>query len=136
MRPRGSFFLGWVPLRPSASDQMHVTLFEKILAVTLIAAGVWAGWFFLEDLQKGLANVRRDLNPDDHEAWTRGLEIVCLHKGIFGSERLSCRVGYLIQGPLNRARFTRTSKIPPSEMPQRRFPPPWTVEETGRRPSR
>ncbi len=70
------------------SDQMHVTLFEKILAVTLIAAGVWAGWFFLEDLQKGLANVRRDLNPDDHEAWTRGLEIVCLHKGILVASAL------------------------------------------------
>jgi hypothetical protein len=71
------------------SEQMHdVTLLEKILAVTLIAAGVWAGWFFLEDLQKGLANVRRDLNPDDHEAWTRGLEIVCLHKGILVASAL------------------------------------------------
>jgi hypothetical protein len=38
--------------------------------------------------KKGLAIVRRDLNPDDHEAWTRGLRIVCLHKGILVASAL------------------------------------------------
>jgi hypothetical protein len=70
------------------SEQMHVTPWEKILAVTLVAAGVWAGWFFLDDLQKGLANVRLDMNPNDHDAWTRGLRIVRLHKGILVASAL------------------------------------------------
>jgi hypothetical protein len=56
--------------------------------VLLIAVGVWAGWFFLDDLQCGLARVRRALDPADHEAATRGSPIVSLHKAILVASAL------------------------------------------------
>jgi hypothetical protein len=55
---------------------------EKYLAVLLIVVGVGAGCFFLDDLQNGLAVVRRALDPCDREAATRGDEILILHKAI------------------------------------------------------
>jgi uncharacterized membrane protein len=60
---------------------MHMTVLDKFLAVVLIAIGVYAGWLFLDDLQYGLADVRRWLDPADRDAATRGREIF-LHKFI------------------------------------------------------
>jgi hypothetical protein len=60
----------------------HMTPLDRFLAVLLMAVGVWAGWFFLDDLQCGLARVRRALDPADHEAATRGSKIVNLHRAI------------------------------------------------------
>jgi uncharacterized membrane protein len=59
---------------------MHMTVLDKFLAVVLIAIGVYAGWLFLDDLQYGLADVRRWLDPADRDAATRGREILYLHK--------------------------------------------------------
>jgi uncharacterized membrane protein len=59
---------------------IHMTVLDKFLAVVLIALGVYAGWLFLDDLQYSLAAVRRWLDPADHDAATRGREIVHLHK--------------------------------------------------------
>ena len=61
---------------------MHMTVLDKFLAVVLIAIGVYAGCLFLEDLQYGLADVRRWLDPADRDAATRGREILYLHKFI------------------------------------------------------
>jgi hypothetical protein len=58
------------------------TALDRLLAVFLVAAGVYGGWVFLDDLQCGLARVRRKLNPNDHAAATRGLPIVRLFKSI------------------------------------------------------
>ena len=66
----------------------HMSTLEKFLAVVLIAVGVWAGWFFLDDLQNGLAGVRRRLDPADCAAETRGSEILNLHKGILVASAL------------------------------------------------
>jgi hypothetical protein len=60
----------------------HMTVLDKFLAVVLIALGVYAGWLFLDDLQYRLADVRRWLDPADHDAATRGREILHLHKCI------------------------------------------------------
>ena len=54
---------------------------EKHIAVLLIVVGVGAGCFFLDDLQNGLANVRRALDPADREVATRGGEILGRHGG-------------------------------------------------------
>jgi hypothetical protein len=59
-----------------------MSVWEKHLAVLLIVVAVGAGCFFLDDLQNGLANVRRALDPHDREAATRGGEILGLHKAI------------------------------------------------------
>ena len=61
---------------------MHMTVLDKFLAVVLIAIGVYAGWLFLDDLQYGLADVRRWLDSADRDAATRGREILYLHKFI------------------------------------------------------
>jgi hypothetical protein len=66
----------------------HMTPLDRFLAVLLIAGGVWAGWFFLNDLQCGLARVRRALDPADQEAATRGIPIVNLHKAILVASAL------------------------------------------------
>jgi hypothetical protein len=60
----------------------HMTALDRFLAVVLLVVGVGAGWFFLDDLQRGLARVRRALDPADYEAATRGSKIVNLHKAI------------------------------------------------------
>jgi hypothetical protein len=60
----------------------HMTPLDKFLAVLLITIGACFGWWFLDDLQCGLAKVRRALDPADREATTRGREIVYLHKAI------------------------------------------------------
>ena len=60
----------------------HMTVLDKFLAVVLVAIGVYAGWLFLDDLQYGLADVRRWLDPADRGAATRGREILYLHKFI------------------------------------------------------
>jgi hypothetical protein len=67
---------------------MHMTALDRFGAVALIAGGVWAGWFFLESLQNGLAVVRRRLDPSDRDAATRGREIVTLHKAILAGSAL------------------------------------------------
>jgi hypothetical protein len=59
-----------------------MSVWEKHLAVLLIVVAVGAGCFFLDDLQNGLANVRRALDPHDREAATRSGEILGLHKTI------------------------------------------------------
>ena len=69
-------------------NNYHMTPLDRFLAVLLLAAGVWAGWFFLDDLQCGLARVRRALDPADHEASTRGSPIVNLHKAILVASAL------------------------------------------------
>jgi hypothetical protein len=63
-------------------NNYHMTPLDRFLAVVLLVGGVWAGWFYLDDLQCGLARVRRALDPDDDEAGTRGSPIVNLHKAI------------------------------------------------------
>ncbi len=67
---------------------MHMTALDKFLAVVLIALGVYAGWLFLDDLQYGLADVRRWLDPSDRDAATRGREILHLHKFILVASAL------------------------------------------------
>ena len=59
-----------------------MSAWEKYLAVLLVVVGVGGGCFFLDDLQNGLAVVRRALDPCDREAATRGGEILGLHKAI------------------------------------------------------
>ena len=61
---------------------VHMTALDKIFTLVLIAVGVGAGWFFLEDLQEGLARTRRVLDPTDWGAATRGREIMNVHKTI------------------------------------------------------
>ena len=61
---------------------MHMTPLDKFLALVLIAIGVYTGWLFLDDLQYGLADVRRWLDPADRDAANRGREILHLHKFI------------------------------------------------------
>jgi len=58
-----------------------MSAWDKHLAVLLIVVGVGAGCFFLDDLQNGLANVRRALGPADREVATRGGEILGRHGG-------------------------------------------------------
>jgi hypothetical protein len=41
----------------------HLTALDKFIVVVVIGLGVWCGWFFLDDLQCGLAKVRRALDP-------------------------------------------------------------------------
>ena len=65
-----------------AIRDMHMTPLDRFFAVLLIAVGVWGGWFFLDNLQCGLAGVRRAQDPADDEAATRGRPIVNLFKGI------------------------------------------------------
>ena len=55
---------------------------EKYLAVLFIVVGAGAGCYFLDDLQDGLATVRRALDPCDRGAPTRGGDILSLHKAI------------------------------------------------------
>lgn len=55
---------------------------EKSLAVLLIVVAVGAGCFFLDDLQDGLAGVRRALDPNDPNPRERGEDILRLHKAI------------------------------------------------------
>jgi hypothetical protein len=55
---------------------------EKHLAVLLIVVAVGAGCFFLDDLQDGLAGVRRAVNPNDPNPRERGEPILILHKAI------------------------------------------------------
>ncbi len=59
-----------------------MTPLDKFLAALLIAIGAWFGWWFLDDLQSGLARVRRALEPADREAATRVGDMVYLHKAI------------------------------------------------------
>jgi uncharacterized membrane protein len=61
---------------------VHMAALDKIFTLVLIAVGVGAGWFFLEDLQEGLARTRRALDPTDWGAATRGREIMNVHKTI------------------------------------------------------
>jgi hypothetical protein len=55
---------------------------EKYFAVLLIVVAVAAGCYFLDDLQRGLAVVRRALDPRDEKAATRGDDILVLHRAI------------------------------------------------------
>jgi uncharacterized membrane protein len=66
----------------AAIHNMHLTALDRFLAVVLIAIGVYVGWLFLDDLQYGLASFRRSLDPTDHDATTRGREILRLFKFI------------------------------------------------------
>jgi hypothetical protein len=61
---------------------VHVTPLDKFLILLLITAGVACGWYFLDDLQEGLARVRQALEPNDWEASTRGRPIMRLHRSI------------------------------------------------------
>ena len=79
---------GCHPFRWATIRGEHMSTLEKFLAVVLIAVGVWAGWFFLDGLQNGLAGVRRKLDPTDCAAETRGSEILNLHKGILVASAL------------------------------------------------
>ncbi len=63
-------------------SDVHMTALDKFLAVVLIALGVCAGGYFLDSLQTGLADVRRRLDPSDHDAAIRGRDIMNLHKAI------------------------------------------------------
>jgi hypothetical protein len=65
-----------------------MSAWEKHLAVLLIVIGVGCGCFFLDDLQNGLATVRRALDPYDLGAPTRGGEILGLHKAILVASAL------------------------------------------------
>ena len=60
----------------------NMSEWEKYLTVLLIVVGLGVGCFFLDDLQNGLAFVRRALDPFDREAPSRGDEILVLHKAI------------------------------------------------------
>jgi hypothetical protein len=60
----------------------HLTALDKFMAVALIALGVWAGWFYLDDIQNGLAGVRRALDPNDPNPAERDDDILGLHKAI------------------------------------------------------
>lgn len=64
------------------NDMRPVTVLDKFLAVALIAAGVWLGWYLIESLQSGLAAVRRRLDFSDYGAEMRGRDIMNLHKSI------------------------------------------------------
>ena len=64
------------------NGERPVPLLDKFVAVAIIAAGVWCGWHYLESLRRGLADVRRALNPNDWGAEDRGRDIVRLHKAI------------------------------------------------------
>jgi hypothetical protein len=66
----------------AAIRDYHLTPLDKFILVVVIGLGAWCGWFFLDDLQCGLARVRRALDPSDYEASSRGLNIVKLHKTI------------------------------------------------------
>jgi hypothetical protein len=63
-------------------DMPTATALDRLLAALLVAAGVYGGCFFLDDLQDGLAKVRRSLDPNDHDAATRGVGVVRLFKSI------------------------------------------------------
>jgi hypothetical protein len=67
---------------------VRMTALDKFLAVMLIAGGVYAGWFFLDSLQCGLAKVRRRLDPSDSDAVTRGRDISALHKSVLVASAL------------------------------------------------
>src|SRR5215831_15084440 len=54
-------------------------------AVLLIVVAVGAGCFFLDDLQDGLAGVRRALDPNNPNPRERGEDILRLHKAILVS---------------------------------------------------
>jgi hypothetical protein len=77
------FILG-LPAAHARGDEPSFpgTALDKFIVVVVIGLGVWCGWFFLDDLQCGLAKVRRALDPADREAATRGGQIVNLHKAI------------------------------------------------------
>jgi hypothetical protein len=66
----------------AAIRDYHLTALDKFVVVVVIGLGVWCGWFYLNDLQCGLAGVRRALDPSDYKASTRGRPIVNLHKAI------------------------------------------------------
>jgi uncharacterized membrane protein len=66
----------------AAIRDMRMTALDRLLVVVLIAIGVYGGWFFLDDLQDGLAKVRRSLDPNDYDAATRGVGVVRLFKSI------------------------------------------------------
>jgi hypothetical protein len=66
----------------AAIRDYHLTPLDKFILVVVIGLGAWCGWVFLDDLQCGLARVRRALDPSDYEASSRGLNIVKLHKTI------------------------------------------------------
>jgi hypothetical protein len=66
----------------TAIRNYHLTALDKFIVMVVVGLGVWYGWFFLDDLQCGLARVRRALDPADREAATRGANIVNLHKAI------------------------------------------------------
>jgi uncharacterized membrane protein len=63
-------------------NDVHMTALDKFLAVVLIALGVCAGGYFLDNLQTGLTDVRRRLDFSDHDAAIRGRDIMNLHKAI------------------------------------------------------
>jgi hypothetical protein len=46
----------------AAISNYHMTRLDRFLAVLLIAVGVWAGWFFLDDLQCGLARIEPEFS--------------------------------------------------------------------------
>ena len=66
----------------AAIRDYHLTALDKFIVMVIVGLGTWYGWFFLDDLQCGLARVRRELDPFDYEAGTRGQKIVNLHKAI------------------------------------------------------
>jgi uncharacterized membrane protein len=80
----------------AAIRNMHFTALDRFLVVVLIAIGVYAGWLFLDDLQYGLANVRRSLDPTDRDAATRGPRNFAPVQVHFGSERCCCCVGRIV----------------------------------------
>ena len=67
---------------PCVIRDYHLTALDKFIVVVVIGLGVGYGWCLLDDLQRGLAVVRRALDPSDYGASTRGQEIVNLHKAI------------------------------------------------------
>jgi hypothetical protein len=60
--------------------QQHITPLDKLLAIALIAAGVSAAIYFLNDLQDALGRVRRELDISDTSASLRGRDILGLFK--------------------------------------------------------
>jgi hypothetical protein len=72
----------------ATTRNVHMTPLDKFLAVLLIAGGVYAGWYFLESLQNGLATVRRSLDASDPDPATRGRDILTLHKLILVASAL------------------------------------------------